>query len=294
MAADEEATGARAVSQEVSVRHLTRVGAKPSFLEYVAALFSYRHFVYFDAKASVQSSTTQDRLGSLWLILNPMLNGLTFFLIFGVLLQAGRGVENFIGYLIVGVFLFQMTNRAITTGARAVRSNLKVIQAFNFPRATLLFSINLRELLASVPVVLTMLVLILLFPPVEEISWLWFLIAPALLLQTAFNLGVGLILARVVARVNDIANFISFAMRLWMYASCVMFPIQLFDPYPAARIVIELNPLYQVLTIVRQSVLYNEVPSLESWVILAAWALGALAVGLVFFWKAEESYGRDE
>ncbi|MBG6218707.1 teichoic acid transport system permease protein [Arthrobacter sp. CAN_A6] len=294
MASFDEGSGATTAPTHIDLTRLTRVGAKPPFLKYLTALWSYRHFIYFDAKASVQTGNSQDRLGSVWLILNPVLNGLTFYLIFGVLLQTSRGVENFIGYLIIGVFLFQMTSRAISTGARAVRTNLKVIQAFNFPRAALLFAVNVRELLTSVPVILTMLLLILLFSPEEEITWLWFLMVPALLLQTAFNLGIGLILARLVARVNDIANVIGFAMRLWMYASCVMFSIQLFDPYPAMRAAIELNPLYQVLTIVRQSVLYAEVPSWESWAILTAWALGALVIGLVFFWNAEESYGRDE
>ncbi|MHA7276364.1 ABC transporter permease [Arthrobacter sp. Hz1] len=282
------------VPTSVDLRPLTRVGAKPPFFDYLVALWDYRHFVFFDAKASVQTGNTKDRLGSFWLILNPVLNGLTFYLIFGVLLQASRGMENFIGYLIIGVFLFQMSSRAISTGARAIPSNLKVIQAFNFPRATLLLSVNIRELLTSVPVVITMLVLVLLLEPTEDITWLWLLIIPALLLQTVFNLGIGLLLARAVSKVNDLANFVGFAMRLWMYASCVMFSIELFDPYPAVRPFIELNPLYQVLTIVRQAVLYSEVPSWESWAILGAWALGALAVGMIYFWFAEETYGRDE
>ncbi|WP_026552360.1 ABC transporter permease [Arthrobacter sp. H20] len=294
MPAPDDGRSSGVVPTSVDVRTLIRVGERPPFREYLVALWNYRHFVFFDAKASVQSGNSKDRLGSIWLILNPVLNGLTFYLIFGVLLQVNRGVENFIGYLIIGVFLFQMSTRAISTGARAVPSNLKVIQAFNFPRATLLLSVNVREVLASIPVVITMLVLILLFEPVEDITWLWLLVVPALLLQTVFNLGVGLILARVVSRVNDVANVISFAMRIWMYASCVMFPITLFDPYPAVRTVIELNPLYQVLTIVRESVLYGEVPAWESWSILAVWAFGAVAIGMIYFWFAEETYGRDE
>ncbi|WP_024476130.1 ABC transporter permease [Arthrobacter sp. CAL618] len=283
-----------AVPTSVDLRTLIKVGVRPPFLDYLVALWDYRHFVFFDAKASVQSGNSRDRLGSIWLILNPVLNGLTFYLIFGVLLQASRGAENFIGYLIIGVFLFQMSSRSISNGARAIQSNLKVVQAFNFPRAALLLSVNIRELLASVPVIITMLVLILLFEPAEEITWLWFFVVPAILLQTIFNLGVGLILARVVSKVNDVANVISFAMRIWMYASCVMFPITLFDPYPTIQAAIELNPLYQVLTIVRQSVLYGEVPPWESWAVLATWSLGVLAIGMIYFWFAEETYGRDE
>lgn len=293
-AATKTAKGQRILPVSVDLSSLTRVGAKPSFLDYLVALWDYRHFVYFDAKARVQTGNRRERLGSIWLIINPLLNGLTFYLVFGVLLQAGRGVENFLGFLIIGVFLFQMSTRAISSGARAVSANLKVIQAFNFPRATLLFAINVREILASVPVIITMLVMILVLPPTEQITVLWILIIPVLFLQAVFNLGLGLILARIVANVYDVANVISFAMRIWMYTSCVMFSIERYDPYPVIRAVIEGNPLYQVLTIVRDAVLYAQLPAWQSWAGLTAWAFGALAVGLVYFWQGEETYGRDD
>lgn len=282
------------VPTSVDLRGLTRVGAKLPFLDYLIAIWDFRHFAFYDARANVQTSTSSDKLGSIWLVLNPVLNGLTYLLIFGVLLQVSRGVENYIGFLIIGVFLFQMSSRAITTGARAIRANLKVVQAFDFPRASLLLAINLRELIGSVPVFLAMFILILLAPPAEVITPLWLLLPPALVLQIVFNLGVGLILARLVAKTNDLANFIPFVLRLLMYGSCVIFPISLFDPFPLLRSVIEINPLYQLLTIVREAVLYAQYPAWQSWAILAVWALGALAVGLVFFWHGEEEYGRDE
>ena len=278
----------------VDLRGLTRVGAKLPFGAYLAALWNYRHFIFFDAKSNVQTRNSSDKLGSVWLVLTPLMNGLTYFLIFGVLLRASRGMENYIGYLLIGVFLFQISSRSIATGARAIRSNLKVVQAFNFPRAALLFGINMRETLANVPAILTMLVLLLLIQPSEPITWMWLLIFPALLLQMIFNLGVGLILARLVARFNDLANFIGFATRIWLYGSCVMFPITLFDRFPVIRGMIEFNPLYQVLTIVRNAVLYYQLPRWESWAILTAWAFGALIIGMLYFWQAEESYGRDE
>lgn len=286
--------GRKTTPVSVDLSTLTRVGAKPSFLDYLVSLWDYRHFVLFDARARVQTGNRRERLGSIWLILNPVLNGLTFYLIFGVILNASRGVENFIGYLIIGVFLFQMSTRAISTGARAIPSNTKVIQAFAFPRAALLLAVNIRELIAGFPVIITMLLLILLFPPGEEISLLWLTIIPVIFLQAIFNLGLGLFLARIVAKIYDVANVISFVVRIWMYTSCVMFSIDRFDPYPTAKAIIEINPLYQVLTIVRDAVLYSQVSPWQSWAILAAWAFGALAVGIVFFWRGEESYGRDD
>lgn len=279
--------------QPVSTSGLLRIGARPGFVEYLAQIWSHRAFIFYDARARVSSGNRKDRLGSAWMILNPILNGLTFYLIFGLLLNTSRGIENFIGYLVIGVFLFQISARAITNGARSVQSNKAVIQAFNFPRATLTISVNVREILASVPVLITMLVLILIFPPVEDITWRWLLILPALFLQAVFNLGVGLILARMISRINDITHLLSFALRVWMYASAVFFSYERFIDHEVLLTIVQLNPLFNVLDIVRDCVLYATLPSWESWAILSAWAFGALILGMVFFWKAEESYVRE-
>lgn len=277
----------------VSTQGLLRIGARPGFLEYLKQIWNHRGFIVYDARARVSSGNRKDRLGSAWMILNPILNGLTFYLIFGLLLDTSRGIENFIGYLIIGVFLFQISARAITNGARSVQANKAVIQAFNFPRATLPISVNVREILASVPVLITMLILILIFPPAEAITWRWLLIVPALFLQAVFNLGVGLILARMISRINDITHLLSFALRVWMYASAVFFSYDRFIQNETFLTIVKLNPLFNVLDIVRDCVLYATLPSWESWAILSAWAFGMLVLGIVFFWKAEESYVRE-
>lgn len=278
----------------VDLKSLERVGARPKFLDYLVSIWGYRHFVLYDSRARVQSGNKQDHLGSAWLLLNPILNGLGYFLIFGLLLGASRGIDNFIGYLVIGVFLFQISTRSITNGAKVIRSNQNVIQAFSFPRATLVLSANVRELIASIPVLLAMLLLISVIPPTEEITWRWVLLVPAVILQMVFNLGVGLMLAPLVSKFNDLVHVISFAMRFWLFASCVMFSIDRYSSWPMIKTIVEMNPLYLVLTIVRDSILYAETPSWQSWVGLAVWALGALAVGIMYFWHGEESYGRND
>ena len=133
----------------VDMRRLTRVGSRPAFLDYLVRLWDFRQFIFYDARARVQSGTRRDRLGSAWLLLNPVFNGLTYYLIFGLLLKTSRGIENFVGYLVVGIFVFQFSSGAITAGARSIRNNKSVVQAFNFPRAALPIGANVRELLSG-------------------------------------------------------------------------------------------------------------------------------------------------
>ncbi|MDJ0321741.1 ABC transporter permease [Pseudarthrobacter sp. PS3-L1] len=256
------------------------------------SLWNYRHFVVYDAQARIQTGNEQDKLGRAWLVLGPLLNGLMFYLIMGVLLQSGRGIENFIAFLIIGVFLFQMTSRAVSKSSSVIRSNKNVIQAFHFPRASLVLAANIREVLSNIPVLITMLILVVILPPFESITFRWFLIIPIVILQFIFNLGVGLILARVVSNFNDASRLIGYAMRLWMYGSCMFFSIDRFDKFPTARAIMEFNPLYIVLDLARQNIIYQNVGDLRAWLILTLWSLLAITVGLFYFWKGEETYGR--
>lgn len=282
-----------AVATSVNLRGLRRVGARPPLLDYLVSLWDYRHFIFYDAQARVQTGNEQDRLGRAWLVLGPLLNGLMFYLIMGVVLKSGSGIDNFVAFLIIGVFLFQMSTRAITSSSRVITANKNVIHAFQFPRASLVLAANLRELLSNIPVLITMLILVIVLPPAEEISWRWLLLIPIVMLQFIFNLGMGLILARVVSVFNDASQLISYSMRLWMYASCMFYSIERFNDMPVVKTIMEYNPLYNVLDLAREALLYGSTGEWRSWVILALWSILALAVGTVVFWRGEESYGRE-
>ncbi|MCD4852210.1 ABC transporter permease [Arthrobacter sp. AK01] len=277
----------------VDIRKLSRVGSRPGFLDYLVRLWDYRQFIFYDARARVQSGTRKDRLGSAWLLLNPVFNGLTYYVIFGLLLQTSHGIENFVGYLVVGIFLFQLSAGAITAGARSIRNGKSVVQAFNFPRAALPLGANVREMLSAVPLILGMLLLVIVLPPAEVISWKWLLIVPAVVLQGVFNLGIGMILARIISTVHDVTHLLPFVIRAWMYGSAVFYSYERFIQDPTVLAVMKFNPLFNVIDIVRSCVLYDRVPAWESWTSLAVVALTALLIGFFFFWKGEETYGRD-
>lgn len=276
----------------VNTRLLQRVGSRPKFLDYLVTLWDYRHFVYYDSRARVMSGNSQDRLGGAWLLLTPLLNGAVYYLIFGILLGTGRGIDNFISYLIIGLFLFQYSTRSISTSARSMISNRNVLQAFRFPRATLPIAVNVREALSSVPTLIVMLLLVILIPPVEVISIKWLLLIPVVGLQSLFHLGVSLIMARVVAFVPDFAHLLGFGLRAWLYLSAVFFSVDRFADTPWIMTLMHANPMFVVLDIARDCILYDTWPTMFRWVTLCIWALASLSIGIVFFWRAEERYGR--
>ena len=271
---------------------LKPVGSRPPLASYLRALWQRRHFIWVDSRARAFSANGGYLLGNAWLVLSPLLEGLTYYLVFGLLLQTSRGIENYTGYLLIGVFMFHYTSRCMTGGANALILGRNMIRAFSFPRAALPMSVVLRELAGMGPVVLTMLVMILAIPPHADVSWRWLLFPAVLTLQTLFNLGLALIMARIAHHLPDIRKVVGFVTRLWLYASAVMFSFDRYVEDPDLVRLLEMNPMFIVLDITRDLLLYSATPSAASWLTLTAWAACSLTAGLVFFWRAEERYGR--
>ena len=219
------------------------------------------------------------------------MDGAVYYLIFGVLLQLSRGIENFVAFLIIGVFLFHYTTRCLTGGAQSLIAGRNLIRSFTFPRAALPVGVVAREAMNMVPVLAVMFVLLLLIPPLEPVTWRWLLFPLVLGLQTVFNLGLAMLTARATAKVPDLVNVLNFGARVWLYGSGGFFAVESFVEDPALLLLLQLNPMFQVLDISRDLLLYATTPSGWAWGQLAAWAVGMLLVGLVVFWRGEESYG---
>ena len=272
---------------------LKPVGRRPTLLAYARALHQRRHFIWADARSRAFSGNHGTFLGNVWLVVRPLLDGFTYFVIFGLLLQTSRGIDNYIGYLLIGIFLFQYTGRSLTSGASAVIGGRNMIRAFNFPRASLPISVVLREAIGMLPVLATMTVLVLAIPPHAKVTWQWSFFPAIFALQTIFNLGVAFFAARATARVPDLKNVLGFVSRFWLYGSAVMFSFDRFVDHPEILAILELNPAFIVLDMARDVLLYAATPALTSWIVLSLWAFGTAILGFLYFWRAEERYGRE-
>jgi teichoic acid transport system permease protein len=270
---------------------------------------------------------TEARLGQLWQVLTPLLNAAVYYLIFGVILGTNRGVPNFLGFLITGIFIFNFTQRACITTSRVMPDSLPLIRALPFPRACLPIGYVIIELeqLGMALVVLTAIVL----GTGEPLTWYWLLAIPALMLQTVFNVGMGLLLARLGAGADDFSQLIPFLVRTWMYASGVMYSIQTIGTlrhHPVISYLLQINPAAVYIDLVRNAILetqrksapgakpYNArlcdlfyhnpklvnasaychptITTTQLWIYGAAWAVVALVAGFLLFWEAETRYGR--
>ncbi|OAB86252.1 ABC transporter [Janibacter melonis] len=294
MTAADPATSPRTSTTYVDVSDLHPVGVRPPLGRYVADLWRRRSFVVADSRARTFTSNRDMLLGNAWLVGKPLLDGATYFVIFGLLFGAREGIENFIGFLLIGVFLFGYSSRSLTTGIGSVVAGRSLIRTFSFPRAAIPVATWLRETFTSLPTVLTLIVLVLAIPPRAPVTMTWLLFPVVLVLQAAFNLGLTLYAARFGSLIPDSKVFVGAFSRLWMYGSGVMFSIErLTAGHPRVMAICEINPLYCVLELARDTLLYGTPGDLKLWLVLGVWAVVTPLLGFVYFWHGEEQYSRE-
>ncbi|MFJ8042320.1 ABC transporter permease [Kitasatospora sp. NPDC096147] len=281
--------------QLVAKYGLSVSGKRPGLVRYVRELWSRRQFIMAFATARLVAQYTTAKLGQVWQVLTPLLNCAVFYLVFGVMMGGSKDIPDYIGWLCIGVFIFQFSQSAVLSGTRAISDNLGLIRALHFPRAALPIAftiIQLQQLLISMVVLFG----IVMFFQLPTMSWL--LVIPALILQCTFNTGLALIFARVGAKTSDMAQLMPFLLRAWMYTSGVMYSVKsAVEQWPAFwQAIFRLNPASVYMDLMRYILMPNDynkaaLPD-HIWAIALAWAVVVGLAGFVFFWKAEEEYGR--
>lgn len=284
--------GGTADLKQLARRHgLSRVGSRPGYWAYLGAVWKRRHFVVGLARARVMSRNQRDRLGLLWTAVQPLLLAGTYYLVFGLLVGARAGIENYAAYLTIGVFTFSFLSQSTNMGARSVHSNSNLVRSLQFPRLVLPLVTTVQQLMLFVPTFAIMLLVVLGTGERPRPSWL--LVPVVVMLQTGFVAGLAMWLARVTTHSHDILQALPFATRLWFYLSGVFWSVERVADYPVLRFVFEVNPGYVYLALNRAMLLETTPPSdYPLWYLAVGWAALALVAGTVYFWRGEEGYGR--
>ena len=108
-------------------------------------------------------------------------------------------------------------------------------------------------------------------------TWRFVLLAYPVLTLLVFNMGIGLILSALYMFFRDLDYLWGVFLQLLMYGSAIFYTI---DKMPAkAKLVFAFNPVYRHIAYFREIVLSGSVPSLETHLTLAGFAIVAFTIG---------------
>ncbi len=279
------------IAELVAKNKLQKIGQRPRLSEYIRESWQRRTFAYTLARFNLQASTAKSSLGVAWLVLVPALQIMVYGLIFGLVLGNTRPA-NFLPYLITGIVLFQFVAGSFADGAKSITANASLVRSLNFPRVLLPASAVISNVYRIVP--LTGLMLVALVALREPITLNWFLIVPDLILMSCFSAGLAMVAARLTVHFADLNQLVPFITRVAFYSSGIFFSVdKLAAGHPILNPILESNPIHVYLAIARGSLVTGYSYDLYQWALGALWALASLSLGFIYFWRAEEKYGRN-
>lgn len=280
------------VDRLVELHRLRRAGARPPLPAYTRELWGRRHFIAAFSTANNAVGYSRSFLGQAWQVLTPLLNAGVYYLIFGVLLSTRRGVHNFVAFLVIGIFVFTFTQTSMMQGGRSISDNLGLTRVLHFPRAVLPVASTLVALQRLVFSLVVMIPVVLLTGERPALRWL--LLIPAIALQSMFCLGLAFFIARIGAKVPDTSQVLPFFLRTWLYVSGVFYSVDTFSKQHSGwvKVVLQINPGGLYVELARGALLAEHTYPPFAWPLAVAWAVLVLGAGYVFFWQAEEQYGR--
>ncbi|MET1134233.1 MAG: ABC transporter permease [Aeromicrobium sp.] len=273
---------------------LTRVGGRPPLGEYLRGVAQRKDFIVSLAKFRIEAENQRQRLGMLWIVLKPILNAAVFGIVFGILMASTKNVPDFVAFLIIGVFMFEFFSACMGSGSKSITSNQALVQSLAFPRMALPISVVVQKFLQLVPTVGLLMVFLVLMGHMP--SWNWLLMIPLTALYFLFCLGVAFITARLTVHLPDLSNLLPFITRFFFYTTGIFFSFDIrFEGMPKLLQIVEYQPVYAFLSLSRELLLDSDPlydVRMQFWPIIAVWSIGLLVIGTVFFWAAEERYGR--
>jgi ABC-2 type transport system permease protein len=156
----------------------------------------------------------------------------------------------------------------------------------------LTLSSTLQFAIGAVPMVI-MGCLFAIWEPYRWPTWELVYFIPAIVLQTAISLGLGLLVATVGVFFRDLSNILTFLVRLMFYLSPGMYSVQMIHEkagsHPWVFFVFKLNPFVHLFSIYRLGLGYKypgQLNQVTSFLYLTGVAVLCLVVGLaVFGWK---------
>jgi ABC-type polysaccharide/polyol phosphate export permease len=205
------------VEQHVYEPH--RVGLPP-LGPYVRELWRRREFAFELSRTTLQSQHFDTAFGKLWLVLNPMLLALVYFVLVDIL-RRGHRPPAFFAHLVAGIFAYYFVSGAVRDGVKSVVSGGRLVLNTAFPRTLLPLSTVITSFYRFIPT-------FVIYIPIHLISGLPVGLVDLWLIPIIFCLalvaaGLSMFVAALQVYFRDVRSFLPYVLRVWLYASPVLY-----------------------------------------------------------------------
>jgi teichoic acid transport system permease protein len=224
--------------------------------------------------------------GRIWLLLNPLLLAGVYFVLVDIIRKGGARGEDFLAHLIAGIFIYYFVSGAVREGAKTVTRRGRLVLNTAFPRALLPMSAVTGHFLRFLPTIPIYLVIHVASGLPIDFELLWAI--PLTVLFVGVAAGLALLVATVQVYFRDLAQFLPYMLRMWLYLSPILwYADELPDRY---KVFLWINPIGPLLEGWSDALTLGQTPDPMVWIAGLAWAVGLIVVGGAFFLSREREF----
>jgi ABC-type polysaccharide/polyol phosphate export permease len=242
-------------------------------------LFQHRRMLWLLAVRNVKDRYTGTLGGIVWAILNPLLQLLVFWVVFGIGLKMQTEVgQPFVLVLFCGLIPWMTFNETLNSAAAAITGRAYLVKKIAFPLEILPLTHLVSSLFTHGVLLLILAVMLAgyrIFPGEGLLLLPYYLLA-----MCALAAGLSFLLAAVAVFFRDVLQGLAVTLNIWFWLTPVVWPPTMLSE--KHRYLLDFNPFNYIVSGYRDSLLSGQIilpdamPTLYFWlVVVILWVVGA-------------------
>ena len=256
----------------------------------LSEIWQYKDLLNRFVRRDIIANYQQTVLGPFWIFLQPILTTLVYWLIFSRIAKISTNNIPPLLFYLPGIIIWSYFSDCLNTTMYTFLQNSALFGKVYFPRLIVPLSNVLSQTIRLLVQLLLFLILYFYYYFGTDLVHPnhYILLMPLLLcLTAAFSLGSGLIISVLTAKYRDLDYAIQFILRLFMFATPVVYPTSLVPQ--KYQFIFWLNPLTAVIESFRAA-FFSATVVRTSYLLLSVFSvITLLTIGLTLFKRREQS-----
>lgn len=257
-------------------------------------VWDYRDLCSLFVRRNITTQYKQTVLGPLWYVIQPMITVVMYMVVFGGIAKIPTdGLPQPLFYL-GGICMWQYFNDCLTKTSSTFTANASIFGKVYFPRLIMPISTVLSNLLRfaiqfGLFLAVYAIYQIWIIPGEIHTNWYALLIPLLVLMLAGLALGFGILFSSMTTKYRDMQLLLDFFVRLWMYATPVIYPMSVITN-DKLRLIMSLNPLTGIIEAFKYGMLGE---GQFSWGMLGysfIFMIVLLTIGIVIFNRVQRTF----
>jgi ABC-type polysaccharide/polyol phosphate export permease len=248
-------------------------------LEEAKEIFRYRELLRNLVSRDIKTRYKRSTLGFLWVMLDPLLMLLIFYVIFAGLF--GNSVGMYSAYVMTGIIMWQFFSQGTKVASLAFIQNRTLINKIYLPKAIFPLSVVSSSLVHFIFSLVPLFIIIL--SSGARVGFDLLLLPFVVGIMFLFSLGIALTISTLAVFFHDVIYIYDVLLMGWMYLSAIFYPVSILPG--KYRTLMSLNPMYHYISLFRASVYDGTQLTTQHVVLGFAFAALSLSVGWIIYYR---------